>query len=65
MIYVEVLCTSGSGDDPLPSKQFQSTLRQTRLELYLIWHTFTQTLRSISVSPALRELDVLHIFGTE
>ena len=30
MIYVEVLCTSGNGDDPLPSKQFQNALRQTR-----------------------------------
>ena len=30
MIYVEVLCTSGNGDDPFPTKQFQPTLRQTR-----------------------------------
>jgi len=35
MIYVEVLCTSGNGDDPFPSKQFQSTLRQTRSEEHL------------------------------
>lgn len=35
MIYVEVLCTSGNGDDPFPSKQFQPTLRQTRSEEHL------------------------------
>ncbi|XP_066021299.1 phosphatidylinositol 4-kinase beta-like [Pocillopora verrucosa] len=35
MIYVEVLCTSGNGDDPFPTKQFQPTLRQTRSEEHL------------------------------
>ena len=39
MIYVEVLCASGNGDDAFPSKQFQPTLRQTR---YLSGKLFIQ-----------------------
>lgn len=38
MIYVEVLCMTGNGDDPFPSKQFQPTLRQTRSEEFTVFN---------------------------
>lgn len=50
MIYVEVLCMTGNGDDPFPSKQFQPTLRQTRSEEHLPTYCRTEGVQ-FTVSP--------------
>lgn len=45
MIYVEVLCMTGNGDDPFPSKQFQPTLRQTRSEEFTVFKKRNHSLK--------------------
>ncbi|XP_032234209.1 phosphatidylinositol 4-kinase beta [Nematostella vectensis] len=50
MVYVEVLCTDGE-DDPLPSKQFQTSqnpLRQTRSEEHLPTYCRSDAIRTSS-----------------